>query len=426
VTPRSLLAPARLAGHTVLRTQSDERLVDLVRAGHAGAFEAVVARYRRPLLRHASRILPAERAEDAVQQAFLRAYDAMLAGDAELKLRPWLYRITHNTALNALRDRDLRHEQLSESLDGVERPDQVVERRQGLAQAVAAVRALPHRQRHALVLRELEGRSYEEIAAEMGVTDGAVRQLLNRARAALRAGASAVTPGGLLARIPWGTPSEGLAARVAELCGGAGAGAALAKACATAVVTGAIVGGVAGLPAVERGKGHREGPAAAGSVAHGKVGPGAAAEPTEHGSASRLPGSVEARDESGSRGPGSGSDDRSGPGDRLREAGDGSSGPSSQERSGSSDDSSGSDDRSGSGDLDSSGPGSGELLPSSSGTSGSGSAESVSSGPGESGSGTYYESALDDSLQSSGSTSGGSGPDSGSGSSSGSGEPTGD
>src|SRR4051812_45466768 len=179
MTPRSILAPARLAGQPILRSQTDERLVDLVRAGSEPAFEAIVARYRKPLLRYCARILTEERAEDAVQQTFVRAYGAMRKNGAELKLRPWLYRIAHNTALNALRDRGLRHEQLSDQLDGVERPDQALERTQGLEAVVSAVQDLPERQRDAIVLRELEGRSYDEIADELGVTGGAVRQLLN-------------------------------------------------------------------------------------------------------------------------------------------------------------------------------------------------------------------------------------------------------
>ena len=91
---------------------------------------------------------------------------------------------------------------LEEEIDGVERPEQAFERREGLRSVVAAVSALPERQRDAIVLRELEGRSYDEIAAELGVTGGAVRQLLNRARTTLRAGATAITPMGLLLRIP--------------------------------------------------------------------------------------------------------------------------------------------------------------------------------------------------------------------------------
>jgi RNA polymerase sigma factor (sigma-70 family) len=248
MTPRSLLHPARLARKPVLSSQSDERLVDLVRAGYEPAFETIVERYRRPLTRYVRGILPGERAEDAVQQSFVNAYEAIRRDDAELKLRPWLYRIAHNTALNGLRDRALAEQPLDERLDGVERPDQAFERRQGLAQVIAAVQELPERQRDAIVLRELEGRSYEEISAALGVTGGAVRQLLNRARNALRKAATAATPVGLLTRIPWAVPAEPVGARVADLCGvgaAAGAGALAAKVCATAVVTGAVIGGVA-------------------------------------------------------------------------------------------------------------------------------------------------------------------------------------
>jgi RNA polymerase sigma factor (sigma-70 family) len=250
MTPESLIAPARLARRPVLATQTDSRLVDLVRAGDEPAFETIVSRYRAALLRYAERFLSRERAEDAVQQSFVSAYEAMLRDDAALNLRPWLYRIAHNTSLNALRDRGLRHAQLDEGIDGVERPDQALERRQGLRELLTAVQALPDRQRDAIVLRELEGRSYEEIASQLGVSDGSVRQLLNRARNTLRAGATAVVPVGLLLRLPWAAQAEPIAARVAELGAGAGAGAVMAKLCATALVTGAVVGGVAVAPEV--------------------------------------------------------------------------------------------------------------------------------------------------------------------------------
>src|SRR4051794_34159974 len=156
MTPKSLLAPARLAGRPVLRSQSDERLVDLARAGSEPAFEAIVSRYRAALLRYCRRILPETRAEDAVQQTFVSAYAAMQRDDAHLDLRPWLYRIAHNAALNLLRDRGLQHAELDEQIDGVERPDQAAERRQGLRDVLSAVQSLPARQRDAMVLRELE------------------------------------------------------------------------------------------------------------------------------------------------------------------------------------------------------------------------------------------------------------------------------
>jgi RNA polymerase sigma factor (sigma-70 family) len=243
MTPRALFHPARLARRPVLSTQSDERLVDLVRAGSESAFETIVERYRRALMRYVSRLLPPERAEDVVQQAFVNAYEAMHRGGAELNLRPWLYRIAHNTALNALRDRGLRHDELDERIDGVERPDQALERSQGLRDVLVAVQALPERQRDAILLRELEGRSYEEIALALGVTGGAVRQLLNRARNSLRSAAAALTPMPLLTRLASGDSTEPAAARVAEMVGvgAAGSGAVMAKLCATALVTGVVV-----------------------------------------------------------------------------------------------------------------------------------------------------------------------------------------
>jgi RNA polymerase sigma factor (sigma-70 family) len=247
MTPRALFHPARLARRPVLSTQSDERLVDLVRAGSDPAFEAIVERYRRALMRYVSRLLPPERAEDVVQQAFVKAYEAMHRDTAELNLRPWLYRIAHNGAVNALRDRALGHAQLDERMDGVERPEQALERTMGLRELVLAVQALPERQRSAILLRELEGRSYGEIAAELGVTDGAVRQLLNRARNSLRAAAAALVPMPLVTRLASGDSTEPIAARVAELTG-AGGGALAIKLCATALVTSAVVGGAAIVP----------------------------------------------------------------------------------------------------------------------------------------------------------------------------------
>src|SRR3954447_7643107 len=100
---------------TLLRTQSDDRLVALARVGHERAFEAIVERYRRPLLRAARRVLPEARAEDALQQALVAAWRGLRRGDEVRELRPWLYRIVHNTALNQLRVSGYDYEELDES-----------------------------------------------------------------------------------------------------------------------------------------------------------------------------------------------------------------------------------------------------------------------------------------------------------------------
>ncbi len=285
----SLLAPARLAGQSVLRTQSDERLADLACAGSKPAFEAIVSRYRAALLGYCGGMLSAERAEDAVQQTFVKAYAALERGEVVRTLRPWLYRIAHNTALNGLRDRALHHAPLDETIDGVERPDQAAERRHDLGQVVAAVKALPERQRDAILLRELEGRDYEEIAAQLGVTYGAVRQLLNRARTTLRAGASALTPFGLLARLSAPLTEAPVGTRIAELCGAAGT----AKVCATALVTGAIAGG-GSVPAVHHSHEPRRAPAGAAARASAPV-PGTATAPRATAVAARTTAPASAR-----------------------------------------------------------------------------------------------------------------------------------
>src|SRR5918999_574652 len=129
MTPWAVINPARLAGSGLLRTQSDSRLVDLVRAGNDRAFEAIVLRYHRPRLPNGRRLLPAGRAEDAVQQARLRALEAMRADERELQLEPWLHRIAHNAAIDSLRRMDSHWEELDDRMDGVEPTHAAVERR---------------------------------------------------------------------------------------------------------------------------------------------------------------------------------------------------------------------------------------------------------------------------------------------------------
>ena len=256
MTRRSLLAPIRLGGQPILRAQSDERLVELAGSGSRAAFEAIVLRYRRALLAYSARILGQARAEDAVQQSFVKAYAALGDGETVLNLRAWLYRIVHNSSLNMLRDRGLDHEPLHEGIDGVERPDQAAERRQDLADTLAAIKSLPPRQRDAIVLRALEGQSYEQIAAGLGVSNGAVRQLLARARSTMRAGAVALTPIGLLARLA--APLGDAPLTLAAAGGSGGGGAAATKLCAAAVAAAVAGGALTAAPLKERERAPRE------------------------------------------------------------------------------------------------------------------------------------------------------------------------
>src|SRR5271165_2327187 len=93
-----------LARSPLLRLQSDERLISLVRRGNPAAFETLVARYHSRLLAFCRHMLGSqEDAEDVLQEAFAAAYNAMLADDRPINARPWLYRIARNRSLNHLR-----------------------------------------------------------------------------------------------------------------------------------------------------------------------------------------------------------------------------------------------------------------------------------------------------------------------------------
>jgi RNA polymerase sigma factor (sigma-70 family) len=228
----------------LLRTQTDDRLVALAAAGHERAFEAIVERYRRQLLRHARRHLPEARAEDALQQALVSAWTALRRGDEVRELRPWLHRIVHNSALNTLRAPGYDYDELRTTLEGSGGPAELAERRAVVRGTLAGLAALPERQREALLRIAVEGRSQDEVAEQLGLSQGAVRQLVHRARTALRTAATAVVPLPLASWLATAGADRGdIAARVGELVAGAGGSATLAKAGAVAAIAGGAVAG---------------------------------------------------------------------------------------------------------------------------------------------------------------------------------------
>jgi RNA polymerase sigma factor (sigma-70 family) len=184
---------ARIFMGPALRAQPDRRLVELVRGGYDAAFEEIVRRYGKPLDRFAAGIVGG-RSEDVTQDAFSKALLALRGTEARIELRPWLYRIVRNTALNDLRDRAPLTEELSERLPGARSAAAEVETREELRELMERLGALPEPQRAALVMRELEGLGHEEIAAALGVSGGAARQAIYRARAALREGLGLLIP----------------------------------------------------------------------------------------------------------------------------------------------------------------------------------------------------------------------------------------
>jgi RNA polymerase sigma factor (sigma-70 family) len=230
---------------------SDEELVGLARAGHEAAFDAIVHRYRAPLLSYCRRWLDAHRAEEVVQHTLMKAYLCVRDDDRPLALRPWLYRVAHNAALNAVEKKGSDWEELDENYDGVPQPPQVAEQRARFLRVVGEIGALPSRQREALVLNEFEGRCYADIADQLGTSESGVRGLLRRARRQLRETAAALLlPFPVLRELVRSEGGRGLQAeRAGELIGSAGAaggvGAAggLAKVAAGVLAAGTIAGG---------------------------------------------------------------------------------------------------------------------------------------------------------------------------------------
>src|SRR6195952_5401035 len=103
----------------VLRAQSDQRLIALARVGSEAAFEALVRRHRHELVIHCRRLLLSEaRAEDAVQQSLLAAWQALLAGEEVQHPRAWLHRIAHNRCLWGRKCSGDDHVTLQASLQG--------------------------------------------------------------------------------------------------------------------------------------------------------------------------------------------------------------------------------------------------------------------------------------------------------------------
>jgi len=255
----------------LLRVQSDERLVALARSGHERAFVAIVERYRRPLHAFARRLVGEPRVEDVLQQSFVNAWAALSAGADVRHLRGWLHQIVRNAAITAARTPG--EEALSETMIGSDGPQDQVELQLMVRETLHQVARLPDQQRSALVQTAMEGRSREEIASALGLSEGAVRGLVHRARTTLRAAATALTPLPVAVWAAGGgagaTPGRGampLAERVGELVAGAGsaslAGAAV-KAAGVVVATGAIATSVAtDLPPIRHHNARRDDPRA--------------------------------------------------------------------------------------------------------------------------------------------------------------------
>jgi RNA polymerase sigma factor (sigma-70 family) len=161
--------------------------VALFRAGHDDAFRVIHDRYRQRLFAYTRQMLAHRQdAEDALQDIFVRAYAGLRANHRELALRAWLYRVAHNRCIDELRRPAPPPPEVMELLRSpVHDPIAEADQRESLRRLIADVRRLPDQQRSALLMRELGGMSYADMAGALGVTIPAVKSLLVRARLAL-------------------------------------------------------------------------------------------------------------------------------------------------------------------------------------------------------------------------------------------------
>ncbi|HEY5196389.1 MAG TPA: sigma-70 family RNA polymerase sigma factor [Solirubrobacteraceae bacterium] len=162
----------------------------LFRAGSDDAFRAIHDRYRVRLLAYAAQMLGGSRAdaEDALQDVFVRAHQALRSNRQPIMLRAWLYRIAHNRCVDQLRrpapipSEIMPGAQLALSRGARHDPPAEAERSEDLRRLVADVHSLPEQQRSALLMRELQGLSYEELGCALGISVAGVKSLLLRAR----------------------------------------------------------------------------------------------------------------------------------------------------------------------------------------------------------------------------------------------------
>ncbi|MEQ4618623.1 MAG: RNA polymerase sigma factor RpoE [Corticimicrobacter sp.] len=179
----------------------DNELVVRVQRGDKTAFDLLVLKYQRKIMRLVSRMVRDQaEVEDVVQEAFIKAYRALPQFRGDSAFYTWLYRIAINTARNwlssagrrpsapsAIETEDGETFDETDNLTDISTPESVLASRQVAAAVNEAIETLPDELRTAIVLREIEGMSYEDIAQSMGCPIGTVRSRIFRAREAISA-----------------------------------------------------------------------------------------------------------------------------------------------------------------------------------------------------------------------------------------------
>ncbi len=173
----------------LLRLRSDEQLVALFRAGSEEAFSVIHDRYRQRLFGYVRQMLTGGAradSEDVLQDVFVRAYGALRNDDRDVNLRAWLYRVAHNRCIDHLRrPMPPASEIFDMSRTPLQDPIETAQRRDDLRRLVEDVGRLPDQQRSAILMREIDGLAYADIAMALDVTVPAVKSLLVRARTGL-------------------------------------------------------------------------------------------------------------------------------------------------------------------------------------------------------------------------------------------------
>src|SRR5690349_10646657 len=172
-----------------LRVRSDEQLLALFRGGNDEAFRVLHDRYRQRLFAYVRQMLSScsrQDAEDVLQDVFVRAYGALRNDNREMNVRAWLYRVAHNRCIDHLRRPVPPAAEIFEvSRKPLHDPVEEAQRRDDLRRLVADVGQLPEQQRSALLMREIDGMTYADLASALDVTVPAVKSLLVRARVGL-------------------------------------------------------------------------------------------------------------------------------------------------------------------------------------------------------------------------------------------------
>lgn len=177
----------------------EHELVEAAKSGDEEAFEELYRRYE-PMVKQCVQkyLSDPEEAEDITQEAFLNAFRALPWFRGESKFSTWLVQIAHNLCVSRVRKEKVHREasaplETDENKEGVEgraeevSPDEVVERREMHRLVRFALSSLPHYHRFPIVLKDLDGRSYQEIAQILCCTVPIVKGRLHRARNALKA-----------------------------------------------------------------------------------------------------------------------------------------------------------------------------------------------------------------------------------------------